>query len=128
MNKIIIKTPKAPMPIGPYNQAVLAGDTLYISGQLPMNPETGALQIEDIVSSTIQVMKNIEAILQNAEMTFENVVKTTIFLQDMNDFSQVNEVYGRFFNPETAPARETVQVAKLPLGARVEISMIAVKN
>jgi 2-iminobutanoate/2-iminopropanoate deaminase len=128
MNKIIIKTPKAPMPIGPYNQAVLAGDTLYISGQLPMNPETGALQIEDIVSSTIQVMKNIEAILQKAEMTFENVVKTTIFLQDMNDFSQVNEVYGRFFNPETAPARETVQVAKLPLGAGVEISMIAVKN
>jgi len=128
MNKIIIKTPKAPMPIGPYNQAVLAGNTLYISGQLPMNPETGALQIEDIVSSTIQVMKNIEAILQKAEMTFENVVKTTIFLQDINDFSLVNEVYGRFFNPETAPARETVQVAKLPLGASVEISMIAVKN
>jgi len=128
MNKIIIKTPKAPMPIGPYNQAVLAENTLYISGQLPMNPETGTLQIEDIMSSTIQVMKNLEAILQKAEMTFENVVKTTIFLQDMNDFSQVNEVYGRFFNPETAPARETVQVAKLPLGARVEISMIAVKN
>lgn len=128
MNKIIIKTPKAPMPIGPYNQAVLAGNTLYISGQLPMNPETGILQNEDIKSSTIQVMKNLEVILQKAEMTFENVVKTTIFLQDMNDFSQVNEVYGQFFNPETAPARETVQVAKLPMGAGVEISMIAVKN
>jgi len=128
MNKIIIKTTKAPLPIGPYNQAVLAGNTLYISGQLPMNPETATLQIEDIKSATIQVMKNLEAILRKSEMTFENVVKTTIFLQDMNDFSQVNEVYGQFFNPETAPARETVQVAKLPLGAGVEISMIAVKN
>lgn len=124
--KKIIKTPKAPMPIGPYNQAVLSGNTLYISGQIPMNPETSTLVTDTIKDSALQVMKNLKAILAEAGMTFENVVKTTIFLQDMNDFAQVNEVYGQFFNPETAPARETVQVGKLPLGVGVEISMIAV--
>jgi 2-iminobutanoate/2-iminopropanoate deaminase len=126
MTKLIIKTAQAPLPIGPYNQAVLSGNTLFISGQIPMNPETATLVVDDIKASTWQVMKNLEAILNEAGMTFENAVKTSIFLQDMNDFAQVNEVYGSFFQTETAPARETVQVGKLPLGVGVEISMIAV--
>ena len=125
--KTIIKTQKAPMPIGPYNQAILSGNTLYISGQIPMNPETSALVLGDIKKATLQVMQNLDAILKEAGMTFENAVKTTIFLQDMNDFALVNETYGTFFKTETAPARETVQVSKLPLGVNVEISMIAVK-
>lgn len=126
--KKIIKTENAPMPIGPYNQATMFGNTLYISGQIPLNPKTGLIENENIKSSTHQVMKNLEAILTQAEMTFENVVKTSIFIMDMNDFKEVNEVYGQFFQSETAPARETVQVAGLPLGVRVEISMIAIKD
>lgn len=125
--KTIIKTSKAPMPIGPYNQAVLQNNTLYISGQIPMHPETKELVLSHVKDSTGQVMDNLNAILEEAGMTFENVVKTSIFLKDMNDFAQVNEVYGSFFNEKTAPARETVQVAKLPLDVPVEISMIAVK-
>jgi 2-iminobutanoate/2-iminopropanoate deaminase len=127
MSKTIIKTPHAPLPIGPYNQAVLSGNTLFISGQIPINPATATVVTGDIKTCTLQVMKNLEAILKEAEMTFEHVVKTSIFLADMNDFTTVNEVYGQFFNSETAPARETVQVGKLPLGVGVEISMIAVK-
>jgi len=126
--KTIIKTNKAPMPVGPYNQAVLVNDTLFISGQIPMNPENATLVSDSIAASTLQVMKNLEAILSEVGMNFENVVKTTIFIMDMQDFAEVNKVYGQFFNPETAPARETVQVGGLPLGARVEISMIAVKS
>jgi 2-iminobutanoate/2-iminopropanoate deaminase len=126
--KTIIKTNNAPMPVGPYNQAVLVNDTLFISGQIPMNPENATLVSDSIAVATLQVMKNLEAILSEVGMNFENVVKTTIFIMDMQDFAEVNKVYGQFFNPETAPARETVQVGGLPLGARVEISMIAVKS
>lgn len=125
--KTIIKTSRAPMPIGPYNQAVLQHHTLYISGQIPMNPESKQLIIDTVKNSTTQVMDNLKAILAEAGMTFENVVKTSIFLKNMDDFAQVNEIYGSYFDEVTAPARETVQVAKLPLDVPVEISMIAVK-
>ena len=114
-------------PIGPYNQAILSGDTLYISGQVAFNPKTMALVMDDIKTETKQVMENLKAILKEANMTFENVVKTSIFLSDMNNFVSVNEVYGQYFNSETAPARETVQVTRLPKDVNVEISMIAVK-
>ena len=125
--KKIINTPNAPAPIGPYNQAVLSGNTLYISGQVAFNPKTMILVMDDIKTETKQVMENLNAILETANMTFENVVKTSIFLSDMNNFVMVNEVYGQYFNSETAPARETVQVARLPKDVNVEISMIAVK-
>ncbi|MEZ4811213.1 MAG: RidA family protein [Allomuricauda sp.] len=125
--KKIINTSKAPAPIGPYNQAILIKDTLYISGQIPIDSSTGNLVEGDIKKETRQSMENLKAILQEAGMTFENVVKTSIFLKDMNQFSQVNEVYGSYFDSETAPARETVEVANLPKFVNVEISMIAVK-
>ncbi|WP_298505801.1 RidA family protein [uncultured Maribacter sp.] len=125
--KKIINTAKAPAPIGPYNQAVLSGNTLYISGQIPIDSSTGKLIEGDIKKETKQSMENLKAILEEAGMTFENVVKSSIFLNDMNQFSQVNEVYGTYFNPETAPARETVEVANLPKFVNVEISMIAIK-
>lgn len=125
--KNIISTPQAPAPIGPYNQAVLTGNTLYISGQIALNPETGDLVLSNITAETQQVMQNLKAILAAADMTFENVVKSSIFIADMNDFSTINEVYGSYFDEATAPARETVQVAKLPKNVNVEISMIAVK-
>jgi 2-iminobutanoate/2-iminopropanoate deaminase len=125
--KKYIKTEQAPMPIGPYNQAVLSGNTLYISGQVPMNPTNGKLVDTGIKDATLQVMKNLEAILNDAGMNFSNVVKSSIFITDMNDFGEINTAYGSFFNESTAPARETVQVAMLPLGVDVEISMIAVK-
>ncbi len=125
--KKIIKTSQAPMPIGPYNQAVFTADTLYISGQIPMNPETNKLVDTGIKAAARQVMENLKAILQEAGLEFDHVVKSTIFITDMNDFSAINEVYGSYFNEETAPARETVQVAKLPLDVGVEIAMIAVK-
>ena len=124
MKKIII-TDNAPKPIGPYNQAVIAGNYLFISGQIALNPQNGELITDEISKETIQVMENLSAILSEASLTFENVVKTTIFLSDMNDFSSVNEIYGSYLNNSTAPARETVQVSKLPLGVNVEISMIA---
>jgi 2-iminobutanoate/2-iminopropanoate deaminase len=125
--KKIIHTDKAPAPIGPYNQAVLAGNTLYTSGQIALNPATMELVLDDIETETKQVMENMKAVLEAAEMTFENVVKTTIFLMDMNDFARINSVYGSYFDEKTAPARETVRVAGLPKGVNVEISMIAVK-
>lgn len=125
--KQVINTPKAPAPIGPYNQAILIKDTLYISGQTPINPATGKLVEGDVKVEAEQCMQNLKAILEEAGLTFENVVKTSIFLKDMNQFSQVNEVYGSHFNPDTAPARETVEVANLPMFVNVEISMIAVK-
>ena len=126
MKKIII-TSDAPAPIGPYNQAVLVGNTLYTSGQIALNPATMELVLDDIETETKQVMENMKAVLAAAEMTFENVVKTTIFILDMNDFAKINGVYGSYFDEATAPARETVQVAGLPKGVNVEISMIAVK-
>jgi 2-iminobutanoate/2-iminopropanoate deaminase len=125
MKKIII-TDKAPAPIGPYNQAVLVGNTLYTSGQIALNPTTMELVLDDIETETKQVMENMKAVLEAAEMTFENVVKTTIFIMDMNDFARINSVYGSYFDEKTAPARETVQVAGLPKGVNVEISMTAV--
>ena len=125
--KKIIKTSQAPMPIGPYNQAVFSADTLYISGQIPINPDTNRLVDTGIKEATEQVMQNLKAILKEAGLDFENVVKSTIFITDMDDFSEINQVYGSYFNEETAPARETVQVAKLPLDVGVEIAMIAVK-
>lgn len=125
--KKIITTTNAPAPIGPYNQAVLVGNTLYTSGQIALNPETMELVLEDITIETQQVMQNMKAVLAAADMSFENVVKTTIFIMDMNDFAAINKVYASYFNENTAPARETVQVAGLPRGVNVEISMIAVK-
>jgi len=126
--KKIIFTDKAPAPIGPYNQAVLVGNTLYTSGQIAINPSTGELVLTDIETETKQVMENMKAVLDAAEMTFDNVIKTTIFISDMNDFGKINGVYGSYFDEKTAPARETVQVACLPKNVNVEISMIAIKD
>ena len=123
--KKIIKTTKAPAPIGPYNQAVLLGDVLYTSGQIAIDPKTGELAVDNIESETTLVMENLKAILEAANMTFKNVIKSTIFISDMNNFSKINAVYGRYFETETAPARETVEVANLPKFVNVEISMIA---
>ncbi|WP_055446067.1 Rid family detoxifying hydrolase [Lacinutrix mariniflava] len=125
--KKIITTTKAPAPIGPYNQAVLSGNTLYTSGQIALHPETGELVLDDISTETKQVMENMKAVLAAADMTFENVIKSSIFISDMNNFGAINTVYGEYFNEATAPARETVEVAKLPKSVNVEISMIAVK-
>ncbi|WP_418263083.1 Rid family detoxifying hydrolase [Flavobacterium faecale] len=123
--KTIIFTEEAPAPIGPYNQAILVKDTLYISGQIAINPETGDITTNTIEIETIQVMENLKAILKAANMTFENVIKSTIFITDMKDFGSINSVYGSYLNEKTAPARETVQVAGLPKNVNVEISMIA---
>lgn len=125
--KKIIFTEKAPAPIGPYNQAVLSGNTLYASGQIAINPASGELVTDNINNETKQVMENIAAILEAADMTFENVVKATIFIMDMNNFGAINTIYGSYFNEKTAPARETVQVACLPKNVNVEISIIAVQ-
>lgn len=125
--KKIIFTEKAPAPIGPYNQAVLSGNTLYASGQIAINPASGELVTDNINDETKQVMENIAAILEAANMTFENVVKATIFIMDMNNFAAINTIYGSYFNEKTAPARETVQVACLPKNVNVEISIIAVQ-
>lgn len=125
--KKIITTSHAPAPIGPYNQAILSGNTLYTSGQIAFNPETGVLVLDDIKTETTQVMTNLKAVLQAAEMDFSNVVKTSIFISNMDDFALINDVYGSYFDDATAPARETVQVARLPKDVNVEISMIAVK-
>jgi len=125
--KKIIFTEKAPAPIGPYSQAVLTGNTLYTSGQIAINPATGELVLDNIETETKQVMENMKAVLEAAEMTFEHVIKTSIFISDMNDFAKINGVYGSYFNEKTAPARETVQVACLPKNVNVEISMVAVK-
>ena len=126
MKKIIV-TDKAPAPIGPYNQAILIGNMLYTSGQIALDPISMELVIDSIENETIQVMTNMKAVLEAADMTFENVVKTTIFLMDMNDFSAVNKIYSNYFDDTTAPARETIQVAGLPRGVNIEISMIACK-
>jgi 2-iminobutanoate/2-iminopropanoate deaminase len=125
--KKIIYTDKAPAPIGPYNQAVLVGNTLYTSGQIALNPATMELVLNDIETETKQVMENMKAVLAAADMTFENVIKTTIFIMNMGDFTRINAVYGSYFDEATAPARETVQVACLPKNVNIEISMIAVK-
>lgn len=126
--KKIIFTDKAPAPIGPYNQAVLVGNTLYTSGQIALNPVTMELVLDDIETETRQVMENMKAVLEAADMTFDHVVKTTIFIMNMGDFARINTVYGSYFDEATAPARETVQVAGLPKGVNVEISMTAIKS
>lgn len=126
MAKQIINTTSAPAPIGPYNQAILVNDTLYISGQICLDPASGNLMNRDIQDETHQVMQNLRNILSEAGMTFSNVVKTTIFITDMNQFSAINEVYGKYFEGDF-PARETVQVSALPKFVNVEISMIAVQ-
>lgn len=126
--KKIIKTTDAPAPIGPYNQAILAGNTLYISGQIALNPVSSELETDNIDDETEQVMRNLKAILQTADMSFENVVKSSIFISDMNNFAAINKVYSKYFDEATAPARETVEVANLPKFVNVEISMIAVKE
>ena len=127
MSKQIINTEKAPTPIGPYNQSVKAGGLLFISGQIPIDPATNEIISGDIQAEAHQSMKNLGAILSEAKLTFEHVVKTTIFLSDMNLFAQVNEVYGSYFKGDY-PARETVAVKGLPKGVNVEISMIATVN
>lgn len=119
-----INSTDAPAAIGPYSQAILSNGTLYVSGQLPVNPATGEMAQNDISANTKQVMENISAILKAAGMDFSNVAKTTIFLADMGDFAKVNEIYSSYFSSDF-PARETVQVARLPKDARIEISVIA---
>lgn len=125
MAKEIIKTDKAPAPIGPYNQAVKCGGLLFVSGQIAINPETGNLECDDIQMETALVMKNIEAVLRRAGMGMDQVLKCSIFLKDMNQFPLVNKVYGSFFPEGMEPARETVEVARLPKDVNVEISVIA---
>ena len=125
--KKIITTSNAPAPIGPYNQGILVNDTLYLSGQIGLDPRLMKIVVGDVKKETEQVMENLKNVLEAAEMTFNHVVKSSIFLSDMEDFGKVNEVYGSYFINETAPARETVAVKTLPKNVRVEISMIAIK-
>lgn len=124
--KTIIKTADVPLPIGPYNQAILKGDTLYASGQIAIDPKTNELISGDIKAETKQVMENLAAVLRAADMDFSHVVKCSIFISNMNDFSEINQVYGAYFDNDTAPARETVQVSVLPKNVNVEISLIAI--
>jgi len=124
--KTIIETTNAPAPIGPYSQAVLSGNTLYTSGQIAINPQTGDLIMDSIEDETQQVMENMNAVLAEAGMTFDHVIKTSIFISDMDNFSRINAVYDQYFTADF-PARETVEVARLPKDVNVEISMIAVK-
>jgi 2-iminobutanoate/2-iminopropanoate deaminase len=126
--KKIIQTSAAPAPIGPYNQAVMVGNMLFTSGQIALDPATGKLVMDDIQTETRMVMENLKAVLIEAGMEFSNVVKSSIFISDMNNFSKINEVYATYFDEATAPARETVEVANLPKFVNVEISMIAVKE
>lgn len=128
MMKKIIFTESAPMPIGPYSQATLVANTLYTSGQIALHPITMELVTSDIETETKQVMENLKAVLLAANMTFEDVIKTTIYVMDMSNFVRINNVYSSYFNEKTAPARETIQVAGLPKEANVEISVIAFKN
>ena len=123
--KKIVKTNKAPQPVGPYNQAVIHNSTMYISGQIALDPITKELMINNLTEETMLVMNNLKAILENENLSFENVIKSTIFLSDMGNFKEVNEIYASFFKSGNEPARETVEVSKLPLGVNVEISMIA---
>jgi len=123
--KKIITTKNAPAPIGPYNQAILSGKMLFISGQVAYNVNTQTFETENIIDETNLVMHNLKAILTEAGLTFEAVIKTSIFIKNMDDFSKINNVYASYFNADTAPARETVEVARLPKDVNIEISMIA---
>jgi len=124
MTKEIINSSNAPAPIGPYNQAVKAGNLLFVSGQIAIDPSNGQLVLDSIEAETTMVLKNLQAILNEADTSFSNVLKSTIFISDMNNFTKINEIYGQFFS-EPYPARETVEVSKLPKGVNVEISVIA---
>jgi len=126
MEKNIVITENAPKPIGPYSQAVWAGNTLYLSGQIALNPKSNELVMDSIEAETRQIMENIGAVLSSQKLNFDNIVKTSIFLKDMGDFARVNAIYGTYFEADF-PARETIQVAGLPLNVNVEISIIAVK-
>jgi 2-iminobutanoate/2-iminopropanoate deaminase len=128
MSKNIVFTENAPAPIGPYNQAVWAGNMLFVSGQIAINPETGEMEDETIESETRQVMENLRAILEEADLSFDNVVKASIFLENMDDFNRVNGIYGQYFDDDNAPARETVEVSRLPKEVNIEISVIAIDN
>lgn len=126
MEKRIIKSVYAPLPVGPYSQAVVVGNMVYLSGQIPINPKTNALVDGNIVEQTEQVIKNIKAVLEEAGSSLEKVVKTTVFLKDMNDFIRMNEVYLKYFKTERAPARSTIEVVRLPKDALIEIEAVAV--
>jgi len=125
--KKVIETKYAPAPIGPYSQAILVNQTLYTSGQIAINVKNGELVTSNIIDETEQVMQNLKEVLHAADMNFEDVVKSTIYITDMDDFVEINKIYGSYFNEKSAPARETVQVAKLPKNVHVEISLIAIK-
>jgi 2-iminobutanoate/2-iminopropanoate deaminase len=125
MSKSIVTSKNAPAPIGPYNQAIWYGDVLFVSGQIALDPQSGELVLGSIELETERVMKNLEGILHEAGLSFENVLKCSVFVTDMNDFSNINAVYGKYFNEASAPARELVQVAALPRFVHVEISCIA---
>jgi len=125
--KKIINTTNAPVPVGPYNQAILIDDTLYVSGQIALDPVSMIMIEGSIEEEAKKVMQNIKAILQEVDFSFENIIKTTIFITDMNNFSRVNAIYGEYFDNKTAPARETVEVSALPKNAKIEISAIAKK-
>jgi len=122
-----LKIPGAPPPIGPYSQAILSRNTLYVSGQIPLNPETGVLVDGSLTESTHQVMKNIGSLLNEANLSFDDIVKCTIFLKDLDNFNEVNKIYATYFR-STPPARETVEVSKLPMDVEIEISCIAVQD
>jgi len=124
--KKIYNTSNAPSPLGPYNQAVMAGNMFFTSGQIAINSKSGELVINNVKDETKQVMENLKAVLNTANLDFKNVVKTSIFITSMNDFNDINDVYGSYFEKGQEPARETVEVAKLPAGVNVEISMIAI--
>lgn len=125
--KEIIITSDAPDPVGPYNQAIKAGETLYLSGQIAIDPKTGELVLSTIEDETHQVFKNLKAVLAKNDMTFEHIVKCTVFVSDMNNYGRINTVYGEYFDDATAPARELVEVARLPKDVNIEISAIAVR-
>ncbi len=124
--RTVVKTPLAPAAIGPYNQAILVGDTLYCSGQIPIDPKTGSLVSGSIEKETEQVLDNLGAVLRDAGMDYANVVRCTVYMTDMDDYGQINEVYGRYFS-EMPPAREAVQVSGLPRNVRIEVSCVAVR-
>jgi 2-iminobutanoate/2-iminopropanoate deaminase len=125
--KKIIQIPGAPAPIGPYSQAVLVNNTLYVSGQIPLNPVNGTLEVETVEAATHRVLRNIKSLVEEAGMSLTNIVKCSIFLKNMDDFSEVNTIYASYFS-ENPPARETVQVSKLPLDVPIEISCIAIAD
>jgi 2-iminobutanoate/2-iminopropanoate deaminase len=124
--KKVYNTSNAPLPLGPYNQAVMAGNMFFTSGQIAINSKTEELVIDNIKDETKQVMENLKTILNSADLNFTNVIKTSIFITSMDDFNDINQVYGSYFDKGQEPARETVEVAKLPAGVNIEISMIAI--